>query len=413
MIKKITLILIVLLGNFGFGQTFADSTHILFIGNSITYFNSMPFLFKKIANTKNKKVAINQHTPGGTGFVNHVNDPQVYQKIKSRTWDYVVLQPGSGESTSTSYLPGITALRGKILKDSILKYSPCAKVFLYEIPYGVPSQQQFQVYFDVQKRIKDSMTKVSHIMQVPMIPAGESIRAVYTDNQNELLHVGYNDIHPNAKGSFIIASTIFSNLFQENAAGSNYFGEIGSVKANAYFVVTDQVSQNNLDQYFTNLYPRVQFSNQNNALQVQFTSLSHSATSYLWDFGEGHVSTEQNPNHTYAQSGNYQVKLTINTGNCPIKIARWITVSNLSTQEISQETRALYPNPNFGEFYIKLNDEVLGYQIFTADGRLVSSKKWSSSPGAILKINERLPKGNYFIKMQAKQSEYKTQFIVK
>lgn len=50
---------------------------------------------------------------------------------------------------------------------------------------------------------------------------------------------------------------------------------------------------------------------------VQFTDQSPGATSWLWDFGDGTTSTEQNPAHLYNTSGNYTVSLTITTaGGC-------------------------------------------------------------------------------------------------
>ena len=45
-------------------------------------------------------------------------------------------------------------------------------------------------------------------------------------------------------------------------------------------------------------------------LSVNFTDLSqNSPTSWLWDFGDGSTSTDQNPTHTYASSGIYNVSL--------------------------------------------------------------------------------------------------------
>ncbi|MEM7372648.1 MAG: PKD domain-containing protein [Bacteroidota bacterium] len=51
--------------------------------------------------------------------------------------------------------------------------------------------------------------------------------------------------------------------------------------------------------------------------EVQFTDQSQQAEAYFWDFGDGQVSTEKNPIHTYEQAGSYMVSLTIkDAGGC-------------------------------------------------------------------------------------------------
>jgi PKD repeat protein len=44
-------------------------------------------------------------------------------------------------------------------------------------------------------------------------------------------------------------------------------------------------------------------------LKVSFTNFSQNATSYSWNFGDNQTSTEENPTHTYAQAGSYNVVL--------------------------------------------------------------------------------------------------------
>ena len=52
-------------------------------------------------------------------------------------------------------------------------------------------------------------------------------------------------------------------------------------------------------------------------LTVQFTDQTAGATSWIWDFGDGQTSNQQNPSHTYTTSGNFTVKLTATgTGGC-------------------------------------------------------------------------------------------------
>jgi len=46
-------------------------------------------------------------------------------------------------------------------------------------------------------------------------------------------------------------------------------------------------------------------------LVVEFTSTSTYAVEYLWDFGDGTISDEENPVHTYYESGTFNVALTV------------------------------------------------------------------------------------------------------
>ncbi len=56
--------------------------------------------------------------------------------------------------------------------------------------------------------------------------------------------------------------------------------------------------------------PTTDFEFAVNGLEVTFTNKSELADSYLWDFGDGETSTEENPVHTYAGDGAYSVVLT-------------------------------------------------------------------------------------------------------
>lgn len=49
----------------------------------------------------------------------------------------------------------------------------------------------------------------------------------------------------------------------------------------------------------------------NNEQIVVFYNYSHHGSSYLWDFGDGSVSTEENPYHKYLDPGSYTVSLAV------------------------------------------------------------------------------------------------------
>lgn len=56
--------------------------------------------------------------------------------------------------------------------------------------------------------------------------------------------------------------------------------------------------------------PKARFAYELNEMTVTFQNQSKGADSYVWEFGDGEKSTEENPVHTYADFGDYTVVLT-------------------------------------------------------------------------------------------------------
>ncbi len=71
---------------------------VLFIGNSFTYFNSMPTMVEQLAEenprTPRKVLAV-QYAPGGSHLANAAQDPALLRLITSVHWNIVVLQEQS------------------------------------------------------------------------------------------------------------------------------------------------------------------------------------------------------------------------------------------------------------------------------------------------------------------------------
>src|SRR5262245_29848590 len=85
---------------------------------------------------------------------------------------------------------------------------------------------------------------------------------------------------------------------------------------------------------------------------VDFTDSSTNApTSWSWNFGDGGSSTAQNPSHTYASAGTYQVSLTATNGG-------------------GSDTRTLS---------VQVTDPVVGQYVVDTFGR-TSNNSWGSAP---------------------------------
>ena len=93
---------------------------------------------------------------------------------------------------------------------------------------------------------------------------------------------------------------------------------------------------------------------------VNFTDKSQSATSWLWDFGDGSTSTLENPTHTYINAGNYSVSLTASNpiGNNKLVKTGYIQISNIITNYqgmyllMSNHNGTAYPDGGLANTYL-------------------------------------------------------------
>jgi len=393
-----------------------DSTNVLFIGNSITYFNNMPSMFRNIANNKGKAVRIATHTPGGTGIVDHYVNAQLYSLIKSRKWDVVILQPGSSESAGVSYPVSTTVSRARILLDSIYKNNACTRVYLYQIPYGIPSSGGYPKYFQVQTMIRDSVSKMADSLKLQMLPAGESFRAYYSQYQNQLLHGSINDIHPNAFGSFLVASTMYAGVFQDSVSNCTYYSSIPKDTADKFFAIADSVVLKHKSNWRINTYNlHADFTFTQNQKTIDLTNTSSNFKSLLWNFGDGNTSTINTPSHVYSKDGNYIVKLyATDKKSCVDSNSVKVSILSTGIDMIAKDhSIKIYPNPTVDYFYVDLPSNSSTLRLFDVQGKEVFIKEnMKSQPSLRVDVSD-FPAGVYYVVIQNEANNYTSKLIKK
>ncbi|MCJ1805541.1 T9SS type A sorting domain-containing protein [Flavobacterium covae] len=354
---------------------------ILFIGNSMTYYNNMPTLFQNLANTKGKNVEVQQYAQGGTGFVNHVNDHNIYRLFSSQKWDAIILQPGTGESVGFSSSTKTTINRGRRLMDSIQKYSPCSKIILYEISNGIGSNNNgggnYENYFASQTKIKDSITAIAHGMKVPFASAGECFKEHYISSKDLLLHSTYNDVHPGLKGSYLVACSIFNTLYQENIAPCNFYGGIDEITAIYLQKISDSVVLKNKPNWLINTYNlHPDFSFLVNGTNIQLQNQSNNYDSISWNINNEYRTNELSPIYNFQSTGDKSITLTTRKNNCSESITKTIPIISLNLDQTKPINYDYYPNPirDFIHIETKKNAQTK-FSIIDLSGKIIISEE--------------------------------------
>ena len=106
---------------------------------------------------------------------------------------------------------------------------------------------------------------------------------------------------------------------------------------------------------------------------ITFTDFStNSPSSWSWNFGDGGTSTQQNPQHTYSNPGNYTVNLTVTNATGFNSTSETITIEScVSTTDLLANGVSIRPNPNNGNFVITGLDENTQFTIFDFNGKKV------------------------------------------
>ena len=142
--------------------------------------------------------------------------------------------------------------------------------------------------------------------------------------------------------------------------------------------------------------------------EINLFDQSAGAVSWLWNFGDGSLSTEQNPLHTYADTGSFQVTLTVvGEDGCSSSAEGSIVVIEdavLSDDEVSAraDTRLfIYPNPAQEMLYLSFDLEQPGLaQYYLADllGRPVRQGRRQVASRQTLELSlADLPAGAYLL----------------
>ncbi len=315
-------------------------TNVLFIGNSFTHMNNMPKLFEQLANSKGKNVYADSIAVSGSTLKAHSERPSTYSKMKKFQWDYVFVQGFSREFAEDSSVIKTNSIPyAKILIDSVLKYSPCAKIYFYMTwgyEKGYPQQPANDTYEKMQQRVYNGYMLMSDSLQYPVAPTGMVWKNIRENHPN--LDLYFTDrYHPNIFGSYVAACTAFTSIYKESPIGGAFPKKIDSLGARIIQSAAANIVLKNLAIFKLDRTKKVDiketpildFKIKETWLAAQFTNVSNNKGDYYWEFGDGTSSIKKNPKHYYKKSGTYTVTLYIKQNCNTFSLKKRVTVSNL------------------------------------------------------------------------------------
>ena len=180
-----------------------DSLRVLFIGNSLTYFNDMPAMVRALADSARPTRPLRVQTVALPDFAleDHLAQGDALRSLRASRWDFVVLQQGpSAAPESRINLSEFTGRFNAHIR------AAGARPALYMVwPASARSQD-----FD---GVRQSYAAAAATVNGSFFPAGEAWRAAWRREPSLRLYSG-DGFHPSAAGSYLAALVIHSMLYQ-------------------------------------------------------------------------------------------------------------------------------------------------------------------------------------------------------
>lgn len=170
---------------------------ILFIGNSHTYYNSMPEMVKELLEYTGVRTHVTMSTEGGKGLIYHCDRKDVNFNIRYGEYDVVVLQDKATNFNADDFKEG-----GRILMEKSLGECPARRV-LYMIWARRMEKEN-------QERITKAYTELGAEIGAAVAPAGEVWHKILRESpEMEDMLYRPDGNHATPLGSYLAATTLF------------------------------------------------------------------------------------------------------------------------------------------------------------------------------------------------------------
>ena len=189
------------------GPQTGDVKNVLFIGNSLTYWNAMPLMVEALADSAGGvKIFTQSVVYGGASLEDHWGFGNAQAAIALGGWDVVVMQQGPSALEASRVLLLEYARR---FDTEIRKVS--ARPALYSV---WPSQDRLRDFPRVAESYSLAATEVNGIF----IPVTEAWNSTWKRDPNFALY-SFDQLHPTVPASYLAALVIYGTLLSKTPVG--------------------------------------------------------------------------------------------------------------------------------------------------------------------------------------------------
>lgn len=172
---------------------------ILFVGNSLTYYNNLPGLVQERGKEKGIKITTEILAKPNYALVDHWNDGLIQTKIQKGDFDYVIVQQGP-----SSQAEGRALLLSYGMKIAKICETSKARLAFFMV---WPSLQYYHTFDGVITNYREAALENGAVL----CPVGEAWKS-YFDETGNFDYYGPDGFHPSLQGSQVAADIIVSSL---------------------------------------------------------------------------------------------------------------------------------------------------------------------------------------------------------
>lgn len=176
---------------------------VLFVGNSMAYFNDMPGMMAREAEQSGIECQVAMLASPGASLEGLIHKPETKFNLCYGDYDYVVLNDHAHPPASYAEMRASVEKIQRLLKDS-------GSLPVLYMPSSLKSDPEGQ------KELSEIYKKVGVSCKIPVIPVGEHFWEQQISGDEELF--GPDGEHPSAAGSLLIASCIWHEIQRMEAS---------------------------------------------------------------------------------------------------------------------------------------------------------------------------------------------------